>query len=106
MPEVGVVVGQVLGDRVVEAELATPGEHQDGGRGERLGDRADAKDCLGLDRDLGVDVGEAVALGQHGVALPHHHDRRTGDGLVGEGLRHHRVELGRQARSAPWLGII
>jgi len=53
-------LGQALGDRVVERELAALDERERRGAVERLGDAGDAPGVVGLDLRVGVEVGLAL----------------------------------------------
>ena len=75
---------QIAGDRVVEAEPAFLGEHDHGGGGELLSDRAGLIDRAVGGRHVVLDVGEAVAAGQEHAVSPEHGDRQAGDPLPGQ----------------------
>ena len=63
LPGLG-VIGEDIGERVVEGELPVLDEQEDGGGGELLGDGADAVDGRGARGDFPLEVGVAIALGE------------------------------------------
>ena len=66
---VGGVVGEVLGDVVLDPQLAALLEQQDRRRRELLGDRAELEHHLGSHRPRELQVGHAVPLAEHDLAV-------------------------------------
>ena len=98
------VVGEELGQVVVEAQLATLYELHDRGGGELLGDRAEAIDGLRRRIDLVLEVGGAVALGDDDIASLLHADGVAHGLLVTDGVSDDRVDSGLESGPAQLAG--
>ena len=89
--------GNVATDRGVEIERATLHEtHHDRGR-DRLRDRGDLEERVGIDRKRMLDVRHAVCRDVF-VALVQDPDRDTGDVVLGHPFPHQLIELRSHAR--------
>ena len=85
------IVGQVLGQRVIDRELAALGEQQDRGGGELLRDRADAEHRLLVGRDRELEIGRASGLRVHHLVATRDRDREPDRALAVHRCLHDRV---------------
>ena len=72
----------VHGHRVLQAELPSFLQHQDGNRRELLGERSDFEDGLWLGRHIQFDVGQAVAGRLHARAVADDVHSKTRDPVL------------------------
>jgi hypothetical protein len=80
-------------DRCIERELALVPELQDGQRGERLGHRRDAEQCVAADGAPGVHVLHAARLHVHQPAILHDPPHHAGNVRVETVVLHRPVDL-------------
>jgi len=77
-------LGEVLGDGVVEVELAFFAEHHGGGRGDALGHGVDTENGVLFDGGFGASVGEAELLIVDDVAFAEDEDGATDEFFIGD----------------------
>ena len=74
LPERRFELRKVLGNRIFQRQLPFFGKLQDGHGRELLGNRGDVEERVAVDRHLGIDVGDAVALVEDDVVALHYED--------------------------------
>jgi hypothetical protein len=72
-------VGQVLADRVVDGELAVPGEEHDAAGDELLAHRRELEHRVGRSRRVKLEVRPAVGADGDGLAVPQHGEGNARD---------------------------
>jgi hypothetical protein len=89
---------EVFRQRIFEADFPLFHQHHDVGCGKLLSHRPGLKHCFRLDRNLQLDVGEAVALGQDHLVILNNEQGNTGNFAFLHYALHVVVDLVRRLR--------